>query len=58
MTADNEVQLGNNVYTFASSGIAAAFLACMTTETLDHSKTVFPPVSVRTVPETPRHDDE
>jgi hypothetical protein len=53
MTRDNEVKLGNNVYTFETASVAAAFLACMTSNTLDHCKIDFPPASVITVPEAP-----
>ena len=53
MTDNNEVQLGNNIYVFATSSMAAAFTACLMKNTIGYCKLDFPPQAIRTVPEKP-----
>ncbi|MFJ9533320.1 hypothetical protein [Herbaspirillum sp. NPDC101396] len=47
MATENEVQLGNDVYVFASGTMASAFSSCLLKKTLASCREEFPPVSVK-----------
>lgn len=60
MAAENEVQLGNDIYVFASGAMASAFSSCLLKKTLASCREEFPPVSVKILSsdQLPDIDDE
>ncbi|MFL9926313.1 hypothetical protein PQR62_18705 [Herbaspirillum lusitanum] len=47
MSPDNEVQIGRDVYVFASPSVARSFSTCLMKDTLGKCKEDFPPLNVR-----------